>query len=198
MSSVETTQTNFNNNNTEEYNNNNNSNDNSNQSTELPKLHEAIINGNFEDVKKMIDSGNVNLEEGDFGGLHPLHFAARMGNIAIGQYLLDKGVDINAENNYGSTPILEAVRRGEVEFVKFLISRGANLSIGDIDDNTPLHLAVMCEDGELIPILLEAGSPLDAKNKDDETPIQVTEDKDIIDYINEFKALKEKQQQQQK
>ncbi|KAM9989540.1 hypothetical protein ACTFIY_005585 [Dictyostelium cf. discoideum] len=194
MSSVEITQTDSNNN-TEEYNNDISNNDGSNQSTELPKLHEAIINGNFEDVKKMIDSGNVNLEEGDFGGLHPLHFAARMGNIAIGQYLLDKGVDINAENNYGSTPILEAVRRGEVEFVKFLISRGANLSIGDIDDNTPLHLAVMCEDGELIPILLDAGSPLDAKNKDDETPIQVTEDKDIIDYINEFKALKEKQQQ---
>ncbi|KAF2075570.1 hypothetical protein CYY_003113 [Polysphondylium violaceum] len=156
----------------------------------LPQLHEAVINGDFKTVKEMIDSGKYNLEEEDFGGLHPLHFAARMGNIQIGEYLLDKGANINAENNFGSTPLHEAVRRGEVEFVKFLISRKVDLSIGDIDDNTPLHLAVMCEDGELIPMLLEAGAPLDAKNKDDDTPIQVTEDKEIIDYINAFSQLK--------
>ncbi|EFA76578.1 aquaporin-like protein [Heterostelium album PN500] len=108
----------------------------------------------------------------------------------------------STKNHYGSTPIHEAVRRGEVEMVKFLLTQNADLTIGDIDDNTPLHLAIMCEDGELIPILLEAGAPLDLKNKDNDTPAQVTQDKEILDFIQEFikykaeQKLKQQQQQQ--
>eukprot|EP01132_Coremiostelium_polycephalum_P004808 gene4808-5994_t len=163
----------------------------------LPKLSEAIVNGNYEQVKEMIDSGNFKLDEIDFGGLQPLHFTSRMGNVRMAELLLNVGADINAENNYGSTPLHEAVRRGEVDMVKFLIERKADLTIGDIDGNTPLHLAVRCEDGELIPILIKAGSPLDITNSDNETPIQVTEDQEIIDYITAYIENSKKQQQPQ-
>ncbi|KYQ88870.1 ankyrin repeat-containing protein [Tieghemostelium lacteum] len=158
-------------------------------SNQLPKLHEAVLSGDYNDVLKLLENGICKLDDEDFGGLQALHFASRIGDIKIAQLLLSKGSNINAENNFGSTPLHEAVRRGEVDMVKFLISAGADLSIGDIDSNTPLHLAVMCEDGELIPILLAAGAPLNVKNKDDETPIQVTEDTEIIEFIQAYQKL---------
>ncbi|GAM27666.1 hypothetical protein SAMD00019534_108420, partial [Acytostelium subglobosum LB1] len=159
---------------------------------DIPQLHDAILDNDYNKVKAMIESGNHKIDEGDFGGLQPLHFCARMGNVKMAELLLGAGADINADNHYGSTPMHEAVRRGEVEMVKFLIARKADLTLGDIDENTPLHLAIMCEDGELIPILMEAGAPLDLKNKDDDTPAQVTQDKEILEYIEDF--VKKQQQ----
>ncbi|EGG18753.1 ankyrin repeat-containing protein [Cavenderia fasciculata] len=152
----------------------------------IPALHDAIINNDYERVSLLIESGKHALDEGDFGGLQPLHFCARMGHINMAELLLSKGANINAENNYGSTPLHEAVRRGEVEMVQYLIKKNCDVAAVDIDSNTALHLAVMCEDGELIPMLLEAGAPLYLKNKDDETPIQVTEDQEIIDFLKEW------------
>eukprot|EP01133_Synstelium_polycarpum_P007968 gene7968-9362_t len=151
----------------------------------LPLLHESILDNDYNKAKALIESGNHKLDQGDFGGLQPLHFCARMGNVQMAELLISHGACVNAENNYGSTPIHEAVRRGETAMVAYLISKGADLTIGDIDANTPLHLAVMCEDGELIIMLCDAGAPLDLKNKDDETCIQATTDTDIIQYLNE-------------
>ena len=49
----------------------------------------------------------------------PLHLAARFGNIEICEYLVAKGADINAHDNFGFTPLDEAKRIQDESIIKY-------------------------------------------------------------------------------
>jgi truncated hemoglobin YjbI len=54
-----------------------------------------------------------------------LHMAARRGNVAVAEALLDCGADIEARDRGGDTPLRRAVNCRKKEMVHFLLSRGA-------------------------------------------------------------------------
>src|SRR5262249_46095122 len=55
----------------------------------------------------------------------PLHMAARRGNVAIAQALLDGGAALEARDSTGDTPLRRAVNCGQLEIVRRLRARGA-------------------------------------------------------------------------
>jgi ankyrin repeat protein len=57
--------------------------------------------------------------------------AARKGDAAAVQALLDKGADVNARFRYGTTALFKAAERGHTEVVKLLLARGADASVKD-------------------------------------------------------------------
>jgi ankyrin repeat protein len=57
--------------------------------------------------------------------------AARKGDVAAVQTLLDKGADVNAKFRYGTTALFKAAERGHIEVVKLLLARGADTSVKD-------------------------------------------------------------------
>ena len=57
--------------------------------------------------------------------------AARKGDAAAAQALLDKGADVNAKFRYGTTALFKAAERGHTEVVKLLLARGADPSVKD-------------------------------------------------------------------
>ncbi len=57
--------------------------------------------------------------------------AARKGDAAAVQALLDKGADVNAKFRYGTTALFKASERGHTEVVKLLLARGADPSVKD-------------------------------------------------------------------
>jgi ankyrin repeat protein len=57
--------------------------------------------------------------------------AARKGDAAAVQALLDKGADVNARFRYGTTALFKAAERGHTEVVKVLLARGADASVKD-------------------------------------------------------------------
>jgi ankyrin repeat protein len=75
------------------------------------------------------------------GGLTPLTFAAREGDVESTKYLLDAGADINQTTEYGWTPLLTATNNRHYKLGAFLMARGANVNVANKGGWTPLYLA---------------------------------------------------------
>ena len=67
------------------------------------------------------------------------------------------GVDVNATNERGSTPLLEAARFGHDDICRVLIAAGADLKAKDNDGKTALMLAIQNNHDDVVRILKEAG-----------------------------------------
>ena len=70
-----------------------------------------------------------------------LHQAAKDGNTEAVKHHMAAGVDVNAKNNLGGTPLHEAAASGHKEIVEVLVTKGADVN-ANIGGWTPLHLAV--------------------------------------------------------
>ena len=75
------------------------------------------------------------------GGLTPLTFAAREGDIESAKHLLDAGADVNQTTEYGWTPLLTATNNRHYKLGAYLLSRGANPNLANKGGWTPLYLA---------------------------------------------------------
>ena len=88
------------------------------------------------------------------------------GNIVTVKKFLDKGGNVNLQDEPGMTPLHHAVNsdwKGKnFEMVKLLIDRGANVKAIDDTHHTPLHSASNKETAEL---LIDAGANVNAKTK---------------------------------
>ena len=68
----------------------------------------------------------------------PIHDAAETGNLIGVQAELDKGVDVNAKREDGSTPLHYAALKGHKEVAELLIDKGADVNAKDKWGSTPL------------------------------------------------------------
>ncbi len=75
------------------------------------------------------------------GGLTPLVFAAREGDVESARALLDAGANINQASEYGWTPLLTAVNNRNYRLAKFLLDRGADPNLANKGGWSPLYLA---------------------------------------------------------
>lgn len=95
----------------------------------------------------------------DANGDTLLHQAIRARDArAITEYVR-RGVDVNATNNAGITPLSEAVRRNDqpIPLVKFLLRNSANPNLPDAQGGTPVLYAATSRNPQLLLTLLEAG-----------------------------------------
>ena len=77
-------------------------------------------------------SGGALMERAE-GGLTPLHYAAREGNVETGEVLIAAGADVNApEPQHKFTPMLIAIYNGKYDFASLLINHGANVNDGSL------------------------------------------------------------------
>ena len=64
--------------------------------------------------------------------------ACQNGDMEKIKFLIEKGADIEAKNNYGNTPLILTSRYGHIEVVKFLIEKGADIEAKDNYGETSL------------------------------------------------------------
>jgi uncharacterized protein len=115
------------------------------------------------------------------GGLTPLIFAAREGDLESAKLLVEAGAPINQVTEYGWTPLLTAVNNRNYQLAKYLLEKGADPSIANKGGWTPLYLATdnrNIEGGDypvpkgdmdhldIIKLLLEKGADPNKKVKD--------------------------------
>src|SRR5262249_55744650 len=77
-------------------------------------------------------SGGALMERAE-GGMSPLQYAAREGNVEVGRVLIAAGADVNApEPQHKFTPMLIAIYNGKYDFASLLTENGANVNDGSL------------------------------------------------------------------
>ena len=115
-------------------------------------------------IKVILDNGLVDVNA-KWDGKTPLHVAVRGGNIALAEYLISAGADVNTKNRYGDSPLHEAVERNNIDLVEYLISAGADVNAKNKDGDTPLHFAIGRNNIAIVKLLISAGTDVNAKDK---------------------------------
>lgn len=109
-------------------------------------------------------------------GYQPLGLAAFFGHVAIAEYLIKAGAEVNSpsKNKMGVTPLQSAVAGGNFEIARLLLQAGADPNVREKDGgHTPLHAAAQNGDLEIIRVLLFSGANLEVKNKAGKTPMDL-------------------------
>jgi ankyrin repeat protein len=70
------------------------------------------------------------------------HAAAGAGDTMAINAFLDGGINPNAQNSDGRTPLISAAARGDLEVVKLLLQRGADVNMKDKEGYTALFHAI--------------------------------------------------------
>ena len=101
----------------------------------------------------------------------PLHIACEEENISLCTLLLDRGCDVDAQDNDEATPLYNALENNNTELCTLLLDRGCDVNAKDKSQLTPFHSAAASGRTELCTLLLDRGSDVNAKDKYQETPL---------------------------
>ena len=114
----------------------------------LTPLWYARIHSSFEALQLLIDKG-ANIEHRAPDGRNILMQIEKDERSAdtITKYLIGKGVDVNAVDKYGNSPLIIAARNHKTFIVRYLVDAGANTDFQDRKGFTALMIAAY--DGEL-------------------------------------------------
>lgn|SRR5690554_516909 len=150
---------------------------------EYTRLQQAVLSNDILVVSQTLDSvSDVNITGGS--DINVLHYYISMADRLnydvneIVKLMNSKGVNINAQNDKGASPLHFCVARSNSEIARCLLDRGASVDIQDEMGNTPLWRAVMNFRGEknlleVIKLLVERGGNPDKENNSGNSPRKI-------------------------
>ena len=147
--------------------------------TERPeyKFFKALKNGNVEFAKELIEQGydvHQVTESEQWTYLHKMFtspsFDIKDSQILSSiQFLLEKGLDVNAIDSYGNTPLLYAVRQRNVDGIRLLLENGADKLIEheNLEGVSALRMGLdsMPLNYDVFDLLLQFGANPDAEKE---------------------------------
>ncbi len=119
----------------------------------------------------LVDHGADARARGE-GGWTALHAAAQGGHRDSVEFLLDRGLDVNArcDGPFG-TPLTLAAANGRREVAELLLARGADVNVRTDDGDTPLHEAASRGHLDVVRLLLNRGADINARSTS-QNPVQ--------------------------
>ena len=83
---------------------------------------------------------------GSWGGLAPMHLAARQGEIESVKALIEAGADVNQRGAADPvTPLLIATMNGHFDLAKYMLDKGADPNMAQNNGAAPLYAALNCQ-----------------------------------------------------
>ena len=119
--------------------------------------------------------------------------AARWRHIDVLEVLLERGADINAQDNYGMSALHWPAWSGNDSLCEFLIDRGIDLNLRAHPlsyalARTPLHFAADKGHLAFVRLLLDHGADVSAKDRDGRTSLDLAEaagKKEVAEILRE-------------
>ena len=158
-------------------------------------LYYAAKNNNANMLDYLLKNVNLSSQvkeksaENDYKTL--LHIAAEKGNDRIIFELAGDepgyGVDVNAVDRNGNTPLHLAAFQSEDSSARFLLSLGADMEARNLKGETPLHMAVKARNLRTTKDMLLKGAERDVRDNQGMYPIDLTaeiEDKKLRKAFN--------------
>ncbi|MFC1652081.1 ankyrin repeat domain-containing protein [Planctomycetota bacterium] len=112
-------------------------------------IHLAVAQGKREIVEVFVSHG---------ADISTLHMAVVMGDLARVRSLVGQGVDVNAKDELGKTPLFWAISLRQIKVVDLLITQGADVNAKTQDGQTPLYIAVIRGSREVMEMLIANGA----------------------------------------
>lgn len=152
----------------------------------MTPLHMACISGSADTVRLLLDAGadpNILDETGHSALLR----AAEQGACSVVRQLLKRdGVEVDACNQDGMSPVYSASRRGHITVVRALIRAGADVNKSSADCFSPLHVASQQGFVEVVKELLAAGAQLDHSNGVGQTALHAASDQGYVEVVSQL------------
>jgi uncharacterized protein len=102
----------------------------------------AAFFGHTEIVAFLLDHGaDVQQAATNAQRVNSLHAASANRHFEIARMLIERGIDVNAKQEGGFTPLQEAAQNGQLELVEFLLQRGADTEAKNDAGDTALDIA---------------------------------------------------------
>ena len=138
-------------------------------------IHDAIMNGNIDEVQWQLDAG-VDVNEESSKGLTPLHYAASAGHNDIVELLIERGANVNAtDSGKGATPLDYAHWRDHEEVIETLNAHNAQREHEKggkgIGQSSLIHDAALDGDIDEVQRQLDAGVDPNLKSSKGATPL---------------------------
>jgi ankyrin repeat protein len=134
------------------------------------EIHDAAAAGDLNKVKALLEADPTLLESKDdrlsYLGNTPLISAcwgppSNIPQVAVANFLIDKGANIHARNDRKATPLYFSVK--DFDLTQRLISMGTDVNIRAYGDFTPLH---MCNDIKIARLLIDHGADPNANGSE--------------------------------
>lgn len=150
-------------------------------------LKYSLGTGDPDLVRRILSRGG-DVTEQDSLGNNLLHFVDEDKDLEIAEILLDNGVDVNAENNAGDTPLLGALKETKgisLSIVRLLLSRGADPKATAFNPISPLLITILRGRVDVMSMLMSRGADPNEVYRFDrsEIPFGLADNKLIVDAL---------------
>jgi len=152
-------------------------------------LMHAVINGNKEIVKCLLDNG-ADITIKNKRGQTAAFFAINSSNKEIVKLLIRSDPDlINNKDELGAKLLLFGVKKGNLEIVELLLELGANVDHTNSKGETALFHAIKICDDEVAIQLMNKGANVNAQDMNGDTPVMIAVRLDVFESCYMTKIL---------
>jgi ankyrin repeat protein len=133
------------------------------------KFYSVIRENNLTQLKALLGQAS-NTAVADNRGITPLMYAAEIGSLDAMRLLIDAGVDVNAQNGFGSTALMWSV--SDPAKVRLLLDHGAQVNTVAKSGRTALIIAAFTNpSADMVRLLLAKGAKVDVMDQRHVTPL---------------------------